>query len=128
MNKEINNAHIAWIIFKGLPTSFDAFSSRKYEEIGKNLDNLSISSLSAELIAEESRMYSAINANRATTQANTANNANIANTANAANKRPIPHCKFCKKKGHLEAKCYKNHPELRSAIEDSSVVMSASIL
>lgn len=124
MNKGLNNAHVAWIIFRGLPSSFDAFSSRKYEEIGKTLNDLNISNLTAELIAEESRMNSTINANHAN-HANTANTAKIAK--NAANKRQIPQCKFCNKKGHLEAKCYKKHPELKPT-NNSSAVMTASML
>ena len=117
MNKGLNNAHVAWIIFRGLPSSFDAFSSRKYEEIGKNLDNLNISNLTAELIAEESRMNSAIN-----------NNAYVANSNTNITKMD-KYCKYCNKKGHSEENCFKKHPELYQSMkwENSSpdVIMTA---
>jgi hypothetical protein len=47
---------IASLILKGLPSSFDSFSSRKYEEISNDLDEIDINDLIKDLIAEEARM------------------------------------------------------------------------
>ena len=57
---ELKNAipkpFLAWIIFKGLSSQFDSFISRKYEELAKDLDNIDISKLVADLISEEARL------------------------------------------------------------------------
>ena len=78
MGKELDAAYLAWLIFKGLPSNFDAFASRKFEEIGKNLDTLDIPQLISELISEEARMQSS----ETSSQSFVAKNAN--KSANAA--------------------------------------------
>ena len=88
--------YIAWIIFKGLPSSFDSLASRKYEDISSNLNNINISKLISELISEEACMNSNnLEANKVYNKSNT-----------------IPYCKHCNKRGHLESKCYIKYPEL----------------
>ena len=85
---------LACLVFKGLPSSFDNFASRKYEELAKNIANINIPKLISELISEEARMTS-----------------NIGGEANKASKsRPI--CRHCNKTGHLESNCFIKHPEL----------------
>ncbi|CAL3969519.1 unnamed protein product [Diplocarpon coronariae] len=78
---------IASLIFKGLPSSFDSFASRKYEEILSDLEHIDLESLINDLISEEARMG-----------------------ANADYKN---YCTHCKLSGHISEKCYKLHPELR---------------
>ena len=86
---------MACLLFKGLPSSFDSFASRKYEELAKDIANINISKLIADLISEEARITSNINLEANKTASNT------------------PICRYCRKSGHLEAKCYKKYPELR---------------
>ena len=105
---EMPKAFIAWHIFKGLPNAFDSFISRKYEELAKDLIGIDISKLISDLIAEEARMRSNIDQ-----EANRASNSS-SNKNSYKNKGNIPHCNYCKLKGHLEAKCYKKYPELKS--------------
>jgi len=89
---------IASLIFKGLPSSFDAIASRKYEELAKDIANIDISKLISELISEEARMSN-----------------NIDLEANKAIKSNISFCKYCNKKGHIEARCFIKYPELKKA-------------
>jgi gag-polypeptide of LTR copia-type len=91
---ELPRPFMACILFKGLPSSFDSFASRKYEELAKDLANIDISRLISDLISEEARMTS-----------------NIDLEANKTTGNPI--CRYCKKSGHLEATCYKKHPKLK---------------
>jgi gag-polypeptide of LTR copia-type len=95
-------ANIAWNIFKGLPSSFDAFSSRKYEELGRDLKNIDINKLVSELIAEEARMKAYLNEDKANSIAKNSRN----------NRKTTKFCKFCKKSGHIEESCFKKYPEL----------------
>ena len=94
---EVPRPFLAWLLFKGLPTSFDSFNSRKYEELAKDLTKVDISKLIADLISEEARMNASqsLEANRAT----------------RANRDSF--CSYCKQKGHLEARCFKKYPELK---------------
>ncbi|CAL3971562.1 unnamed protein product [Diplocarpon coronariae] len=78
---------IASLIFKGLPSSFDSFASRKYEEISSDLEYIDLESLINDLILEEARMG-----------------------ANADYKN---YCTHYKLSGHISEKCYKLHPKLR---------------
>ena len=89
------------ILFKGLPSSFEPLISRKYEEIGKDLENIDFNKLVNELIAEEARMSNSIDleANKATKYYNKNNK--------------TPYCTHCNKKGHLESKCYNKYLELK---------------
>ncbi|KAH9206077.1 hypothetical protein DL95DRAFT_316246, partial [Leptodontidium sp. 2 PMI_412] len=54
---------IASLILKGLLSSFDAFSSRKYEKISGNLKNININGLINDLISEEARISANVNLN-----------------------------------------------------------------
>ena len=93
---ELPKPIIASLIFKGLPSSFDAIASRKYEELAKDIANIDISKLISELISEEARMSTSIELE-----------ANKAITPNRS------FCKYCNKKGHIEPKCYIKYPELK---------------
>jgi hypothetical protein len=95
---ELPKPYIIWLLFKGLPSSFDSFASRKFEEIAKDLTKINISKLVSELISEEARLSSSIDleANKAT-----------------KNNKKLPYCTHCNKKGHLDNKCFLKYPELR---------------
>src|SRR6266536_1351431 len=87
MKYELPKPFLVWIILKGLPSSFDYFTSRKYEELAKDIDKLDISKLLSELISEEDRI-----------------NSNIESGANKATKyknNKLPYCKHYNKQGHL---------------------------
>ena len=86
---------MAYILLAGLPESFDAFASCKYEKIGKNLSDIGISKLVLDLIAEENRVQSANS------------------QANRVGKKPAASaCSHCQKPGYIEDKCFKKYPEL----------------
>src|SRR6266487_71911 len=105
MKYELPKPFLVWIILKGLPSSFDYFTSRKYEELAKDIDKLDISKLLFELISEEARI-----------------NSNIESGANKATKyrnNKLPYCKHCDKQGHLESKCFIKYPELRNKSKDT---------
>ncbi|TVY22171.1 Retrovirus-related Pol polyprotein from transposon TNT 1-94 [Lachnellula hyalina] len=91
---ELPKPFIAILLFKGLSSSFNAFSSRKYKEVTSNIKNIDITKLISDIISEEARLGSDSSANKAT-----------------SNKMPI--CKHCNKKGHIEAKCWIKYPELK---------------
>jgi Reverse transcriptase (RNA-dependent DNA polymerase)/gag-polypeptide of LTR copia-type/Integrase core domain len=101
---ELPRPIIASLIFKGLPSSFDAIASRKYEELARDIANIDISKLISELISEEARMSS-----------------NIDLEANKANNRPKKgFCTHCNQKGHIEPKCWIKYPELRKDLPSNS--------
>ncbi|KAH9221187.1 hypothetical protein DL95DRAFT_288710, partial [Leptodontidium sp. 2 PMI_412] len=60
---EIPKPVIASLILKGLLSSFDAFSSRKYEKMSGDLKNININSLINDLISEEARIGANANFN-----------------------------------------------------------------
>jgi len=95
---------IAWIIFKGLPSSFDSLASRKYEDISGSLTTIDISKLISELISEEARMNSNLEANK----------------VYKGNNNTKPFCKHCNKSGHLETRCYTKYPELKNNSNSNS--------
>ena len=97
---ELPKPFIIWILFKGLPSSFDSFISRKYEELAKNINNINVNTLISELISEEARML-AIN-----------NNSLEANKAYKGRNRS--YCTYCNKSGHIVDKCFNKHPELKN--------------
>ncbi|TVY85698.1 hypothetical protein LAWI1_G007929, partial [Lachnellula willkommii] len=85
---------IAILLFKGLSSSFNAFSSRKYKEVTKNIKDIDITKLILDIISEEARLKSdTSSANRTT-----------------SNK---PWCKHCCRQGHISNKCWNKYPELR---------------
>ncbi|TVY12516.1 Retrovirus-related Pol polyprotein from transposon TNT 1-94, partial [Lachnellula arida] len=91
---ELPKPFIAILLFKGLSSSFDAFSSRKYEEVTKNIKDIDITKLISDIISEEARLKSdTSSANRTT-----------------SNK---PYCRHCRREGHIDTKCWIKHPELR---------------
>ncbi len=100
---ELPKPIIASLIFKGLPSSFDAIASRKYEELAKDIANIDISKLISELISEEARMSSISDLE--------------ANKAIKPNKR---FCIYCNKKGHIEPKCFLKYPELRTSYNNKT--------
>jgi hypothetical protein len=104
MKNEVPKPILAWLIIKGLSSSFDPFISRKYEDLGRDLKsgNMDISKLISDLIAEEARLKSNIDyeANK------------VSNSYKNKNKKPF--CKNCKRSGHLEDKCWEKYPELRN--------------
>ena len=51
----------AWLILKGLPSSYNNYASRKYEELIEDLAAINISKLITNLILEEGRFNSNIN-------------------------------------------------------------------
>jgi hypothetical protein len=98
------------LLFKGLSSSFDLFSSRKYEEIANELKRnktsgkkaereplIDISRLISDIINEESRIST--------------NKDSIANRA--SNNKPI--CRYCKKEGYIIDKCWLLYPELKNS-------------
>ena len=102
MKYELPKPFLVWIILKGLPSSFEYFTLRKYEELAKDINNLDIPRFLSELISEEARINSNIEleANKATKYYNKNNK--------------VPYCKHCNKKGHLESKCFNKYLELRN--------------
>jgi hypothetical protein len=105
---------IAILLFKGLSSSFESFSSRKYEEIANKLKFnktsnkraegaplINIPKLIADIISEESRFST--------------NEDFIVNKAFINKSKNKPLCKHCKKKGHIINKCWILHPKLRNS-------------
>ena len=101
-----SKANIAWQILKGLPSSYDAFISRKYAEISEIITkkgDIDLNKLIAELISEENRIQSFIKEE---------DKAYISKSQNKLNKG-IKYCKHCHKTGHIEEKCWLKYPELK---------------
>ena len=96
LNYEVPKPFLVWLLFKGLPSSFDSFSSHKYKAITKDLDNIDISKLISDLILEESRIDASIGLE--------AYKAGLSNNS---------FCTYCSRKGHIETKCYTKYPELK---------------
>jgi hypothetical protein len=93
---ELPKPIIASLIFKGLPSSFDAIASRKYEELAKDITNINIPKLISELISEEARMSTSTNLE-----------------ANKAIKPKKGFCTYCNTSGHIEPNCWVKNPELK---------------
>ncbi|TVY41214.1 hypothetical protein LCER1_G009011 [Lachnellula cervina] len=85
---ELPKPFIAILLFKGLSSSFDAFSSRKYKEVTKNIKNIDITKLISDIISEEARLKS-----------------NTISSANKTTSNKIPLYRHCGKRGHIEPKC-----------------------
>jgi gag-polypeptide of LTR copia-type len=100
---ELPKPIIVSLIFKGLPSSFNAITSRKYEELAKDITNIDISKLISELISEEARMTS-----------------NTDLEANKASKPNISFYKYCNKKGHIKPKYFIKYPELKKTSNNKS--------
>jgi gag-polypeptide of LTR copia-type len=101
---------IAILLFKGLSSSFDSFSSCKYKEITNELKRnktsskktkrkplIDISRLISDIISEKSRIST--------------NKDSIANRA--SNNKPI--CRHYNKESHIIDKYWKLHPELKNS-------------
>ena len=104
LGQNIPKALIAWLILKGLPSSYDNYASRKYEELINNLNNININKLIIDLISEEGRINSNINLE--------------ANKTSFNNKQS--YCKHCNKKGHIADKCFIKYPELKNNYSSSN--------
>jgi len=104
LSTELPKPILAWILFKGLPNTFDSFISRKYEELAKTLESkayIDLNKLIADIISEEARIKACdLELNKTTTKFK----------SSQAN---IKYCKHCNRKGHLENQCYTKYPELR---------------
>ena len=100
---ELPKPIIVSLIFKGLPSSFDAIASRKYKELAKDIANIDISKLISELISEEARITS-----------------NTDLEANKASKPNISFYKYYNKKGYIEPKCFIKYPELKKTSNNKS--------
>ncbi|TVY50361.1 hypothetical protein LCER1_G008756, partial [Lachnellula cervina] len=96
---ELPKPFIAILLFKGLSSSFDAFSSRKYKEVTKNIKNIDITKLISDIISEEARLKS-----------------DTISSANKTTSNKIPLCRHCGKRGHIEPKCWDKYPELRTKL------------
>jgi len=92
---------IVWLVLKGLPGSYDNYASRKYEELTDSLKAINIGKLITDLISEEGRLTSNLEANKASFSNNQS------------------YCKHCNKKGHIEDKCFIKYPELRNNYSSS---------
>ncbi|TVY51036.1 hypothetical protein LCER1_G008631 [Lachnellula cervina] len=79
---------IAILLFKGLSSSFNAFSSRKYKEVTKNIKNIDITKLISDIISKEARLKS--------------NTISLANKT-TSNKNPL--YKHYSKRDYIEPKC-----------------------
>ena len=77
-----------------MPSSFDAFSSRKYEKMSGDLKNIDIDDLINDLISEEARM-----------SANTDLNANKASKGDYKGGSNKKNCKYYKNTGHIKSTC-----------------------
>jgi hypothetical protein len=100
---EIPKPYIALILFKGLPSSYDNFCSRKYKNINQNIKDININKLISDIISES--IWLGSNADR--------DSANKTFNNQAKNKYYI----YCKNKnksslGYLENNCYYKYPEL----------------
>ena len=87
---EVPKPFLVQLLFKGLPSSFNSFSSRKYEEIAKDLSNIDLSKLISDLISEESRIN--------------ASSGLEANKVRSNNNNSF--CIHYKRKGYIKAKYY----------------------
>ncbi|CAM6005883.1 unnamed protein product, partial [Sphagnum balticum] len=107
LRQEIPKALIIWILLRGLPSSFESFSSRKFEELSKTLkdpnkaNTLNVNELISDIISEEARIKASdLEANKISSKYKT-------------KQRNNKHCTYCNKEGHLENQCFKQYPELR---------------
>jgi hypothetical protein len=89
---------LIYILFKGLPSSFETFVSRKYKELAKDIKNINITQLINDIINEETRFSTSVE-----TLGNTNKISKLFNTF----------CSHCKLKGYLIDICFKLHPELK---------------
>ncbi|CAL3968138.1 unnamed protein product [Diplocarpon coronariae] len=87
---------IASLIFKGLPSSFDSFASKKYKEISSDLEHIDLEMIAVSPILIANTDYKA--------QANKA----FAKTGGKKN-----YCTHYKLSSHISEKCYKLYPKLR---------------
>jgi len=100
LKENVSNTFILITIFNSLPSSFNSFISRKYEEIGKDLNNIDLDELVSDLIGEESRM-------------NQRSDSKL--EANKAFIRPSSLYTHCNKKGYIKDKCFILYPELKKS-------------
>ena len=101
MNCILSKVKIAWCLFRGLPSFFDTFAFRKFEELVKDINNINLNKLINKLISREARMRLNIDLN-----------VNKTNFKNKNNK--VLNCSYCNKKGYLESKYFFKYSELKS--------------
>ena len=99
LKNTIPKPFLAQIIFKGLLSHFNSFISRKDKELAKDLDNINISKLVTDLISEEARLNSSLEANKT-----------------SINKGSF--YRYYKKKGYIESRYFTKYPELRPNSKD----------
>jgi hypothetical protein len=99
---EVPKPFLAWLLLKGLPSSFDSLISRKYEELAKDINNININKLISDLISEEARFSGDLEANR------------------ASNQPKGSYCTHCNKKNHIESRCFIKHPKLKEKFRKSN--------
>ncbi|TVY50312.1 hypothetical protein LCER1_G007984 [Lachnellula cervina] len=99
LDYELPKPFIAILLFKGLSSSFDAFSSRKYKEVTKNIKDIDITKLISDIISEEARLKS-----------------DTISSANKTTSNRIPLCRHCGKRGYIEPKCWDKYPKLRTEL------------
>ncbi|CZT13730.1 uncharacterized protein RCO7_11428 [Rhynchosporium graminicola] len=90
---------LASLIFKGLPSSFNSFASRKYEEISNNLSSIDIEGLIRDLISEEARI-------------NTSTDLQANKAFKGKNSKGSKKYSYYNKTNYIEANYYIKHPEL----------------
>jgi hypothetical protein len=88
-------------LLKGLPSSFESFSNRKFKELSKILkdpnlaSNLNINKFISDIISKESRIKASnLEANRISSKYKT-------------KQKNSKHYTYCNKEGYLENQCYK---------------------
>jgi gag-polypeptide of LTR copia-type/GAG-pre-integrase domain len=101
----INEVFLVFTILKGLPSSFEHFISRKFEEYSTDINNAKLTTLIPELIAEESRLKSAIDLKGSYAKKP------FKKSLNKGTIKP-PFCRHCNKTGYIEDRCWKKYPEL----------------
>ena len=87
---------LAWLLFKGLFSSFNSFFSRKYKELAKDIKDINIFKLISDLILKESKI-----------------NFNINLKANKVNSNKNNFYKYYKKKGYIKSNYYKKYLKLK---------------
>jgi hypothetical protein len=95
-----SKANIIWQLLKGLPSSYDAFISRKYAEISEIItkkEDIDLNKLITELISEENRIQSFIKDE---------DKAYIVRSPKNKPYSRAKHCKNCSKTRHLEVECW----------------------
>ncbi|PMD28361.1 hypothetical protein NA56DRAFT_666962 [Hyaloscypha hepaticicola] len=57
LNQTISKPIVAWLILKGLPSQYDSYTSRKYEELIEDLDEINVSKLANKTSFNNNQSY-----------------------------------------------------------------------